>query len=172
MDQTPIAFEFPNQKTCNSKGAKTIWVRSARSGWEKRQTTLQIVLHTDGIQGCKPLMISKATGDKTGKLMDKKIHVEWKSYDQRVVVQFNKKVHANIDSMIEWIQRQFAYSSAFVFRNWETKHEPRMLLLDVFKGQLNNEVLAEFKQINCTCSFIPSGTTRFIQVCNVGINKV
>ena len=34
-----------------------------------------------------------------------------------------------------------------------------MLSLDVFKGQLNNKVLAEFKRINCTCSF------------NVAINK-
>jgi hypothetical protein len=41
----------------------------------------------------------------------------------------------------------------------------------VFKGQLNNEVLAEFKRMNCTCSFIPSGTTGFIQVCDVAINK-
>jgi hypothetical protein len=46
-----------------------------------------------------------------------------------------------------------------------------MLSLDVFKGQLNDKVLAAFKQINCTCSFIPSGTTGFIQVCDVAINK-
>jgi len=38
-----------------------------------------------------------------------------------------------------------------------------MLLLNVFKGQLNNKVLAKFKRINCTCSFI--------QVCDVAINK-
>jgi hypothetical protein len=32
--------------------------------------------------------------------------------------------------------------------------------------------MAEFKKINCTCSFIPSSATGFIQVCDVGINKV
>jgi hypothetical protein len=46
-----------------------------------------------------------------------------------------------------------------------------MLSLDVFKGQLNNKVLAEFKRINCTCSFILGGTTGFIQVYDVAINK-
>ena len=46
-----------------------------------------------------------------------------------------------------------------------------MLSLDVYKGQLNNTVLAKFKRMNCTCSFIPSGTTGFIQVCDVAINK-
>jgi hypothetical protein len=46
-----------------------------------------------------------------------------------------------------------------------------MLTLDVFKGQLNAKVLAKFKCINCTCSFIPGGTTGFIQVYDVAINK-
>ena len=46
-----------------------------------------------------------------------------------------------------------------------------MLSLNVFKGQLNNKVLAEFKRINCTCSFILGETTGFIQVCDVAINK-
>jgi hypothetical protein len=41
----------------------------------------------------------------------------------------------------------------------------------MFKGQLNNKALAEFKRINCTYSFILSRTTGFIQVCDVAINK-
>jgi hypothetical protein len=63
------------------KGAKTIWVRSAQSRWERRQAILQIVLHTDGIHRSKPLLIFKTTCDKTRKLVDKKIHAEWKSYN-------------------------------------------------------------------------------------------
>ena len=46
-----------------------------------------------------------------------------------------------------------------------------MLSLDVYKRQLNNIVLTEFKQINCIYSFILSGTTGFVQVCDVAINK-
>jgi len=38
-----------------------------------------------------------------------------------------------------------------------------MLLLDMFKGQLNNKILAKFKRINCIYSFI--------QVYDVAINK-
>ena len=67
---------------------------------------------------------------------------------------------------------QFSHASAFPFRSWEQHYKPQMLLLDVFKGQFNDEVLAAFKGINCTCSFIPSGTTGFIQACDVRINKV
>jgi hypothetical protein len=50
---------------------------------------------------CKPLLILKAKDDKQGKLLDKKIHAEWKAYDKRVVVQFNSKAYSNTDSMIE-----------------------------------------------------------------------
>lgn len=46
-----------------------------------------------------------------------------------------------------------------------------MLLLNIFKRQLNDEILAKFKRINCTYSFILSWTTSFIQVCDVAINK-
>jgi hypothetical protein len=67
---------------------------------------------------------------------------------------------------------QYSHASAFPFRSWEHHHKPWMLSLDVFKGQFNDEVLAAFKGINCTCSFILGGTTGFIQACDVGINKV
>lgn len=172
MDQTPLAFEFLDQKTYSTKGAKTIQIQTARSRWEKRQATLQIILHADGKPQCKPLLILKAKGDKAGRPLNKKILAEWNVYNKPVVVQFNKKAYANTDTMIKQIKSQFSYSSAFVFRNQEANHKPRLLILNVFKGQLNNEVLAEFKRINCTCSFILGGTTRFIQACNVGINKV
>ena len=101
-------------------------------------------------------------GNKKWKLVDRRLLAEYKQYDSKVVVSFNTKAYANTDTMLQWIKMQFSHSSAFSFRSWEQHHEPRMLTLDVFKGQLNDEVLAAFKGINCTCSFIPSGTTGFI----------
>jgi len=61
--------------------------------------------------------------------------------------------------MLKWIRSQYAHSSAYPFRNWEANHKPRLLSLDVYKGQLNDTVLAKFKRIDCTYSFITSGTT-------------
>jgi hypothetical protein len=133
---------------------------------------LQIILHADGVPRCKPLLIFHGRGDKKGKLVDGRLLAEYKQYDSRMVVSFNTKACANADKMLQWIKIQFSYSSAFPFRSWEQHHEPRMPTLDVFKGQLNDEVLAAFKGINYTCSFIPSGITGFIQACDVGINKV
>jgi hypothetical protein len=35
MDQTPIAFEFLSGRTYDYKGAKTVWIKEARSGWDR-----------------------------------------------------------------------------------------------------------------------------------------
>ena len=44
MDQTPLAFEFLDGRTYNSKGAKTVWLKEGKSGHNKRQATLQITV--------------------------------------------------------------------------------------------------------------------------------
>ena len=46
-----------------------------------------------------------------------------------------------------------------------------MLFLDVFSGQKTKEVIASFKALKCTTSFIPGNTTGFIQVCDTVVNK-
>jgi hypothetical protein len=131
-------------------------------------STLQILLHADGELRCNLLLIFHSKSDKKSRPFHKRLRAEYKLYDPQVVVQFNKEAYENTDLMIEWIRLQYAHSSAYPFRNWEANHKPRMLLLNVFKGQLNNnKVLAKFKHINCTCSFILGRTTGFIQVCDV-----
>ena len=100
MDQTPISFEFLDHRTYESKGSKTVWVKTARSGWDKRQATLQIVLHADGVLRCRPLLIFHGKGDYKGKPVDRRLLAEYKQYDSRVVVAFNTKAYANTDSML------------------------------------------------------------------------
>jgi hypothetical protein len=132
---------------------------------------LQIILHADRKKRSKPLLIFHGKGDRFGRPIDGGLKAETKKYDPQVVVVWNPKAYANTEVMLEWIKRQYVYASDFPFAYKDPVYEPRMLSLDVFKGQLNDKVLTAFKQINCTCSFIPGGTTGFIQVCDVAINK-
>ena len=85
---------------------------------------------------------------------------------------FNDKAYSNTDIIIEQIKNMYSYRTAVPFYAWDPIHEPQLLSLDVFKGQLNDNVIGAFKNINCTCSFIPGGTTGYIQVCDVAINKL
>ena len=87
MDQTPIVFEFLSGRTYDFKGAPTIWIKEQRSGWDRRQATLQVCVFTDGINRCKPLLIFH--GDPIG---DKRRRAEEKLYDPRVCTAFNKTV--------------------------------------------------------------------------------
>jgi hypothetical protein len=53
IDQTPISFEFLGGRTYDTTGVRTVFVKQTRSGWDRRQATLQILVHADGIQRCK-----------------------------------------------------------------------------------------------------------------------
>jgi hypothetical protein len=73
------------------------------------------VLHADGELQCKPLLIFYGKGDKKGKLFHKSLRDKYKLYDKQVVVAFNNKAYANTDTMLKWIQSQYAHSLAYLF---------------------------------------------------------
>jgi hypothetical protein len=85
---------------------------------------------------------------------------------------FNPKAWSNADLMLEWIKYMYTPSSKYpLFPRHSTIRPPRLLSLDVFSGQKTKEVITSFKALKCTTSFIPGGTTGFIQVCDTVINK-
>jgi hypothetical protein len=87
MDQTPISFEFLDNKTYDTKGVKTVFVKQTGSGWDRRQATLQILVHADGIRRCKPLLIFHGKNeDYRQKLKAGNLRREYRLYDSRVEV--------------------------------------------------------------------------------------
>jgi len=56
MDQTPLPFEYLEGQTCNTIGDKTIWLQSTKSGWDKKQGTIQLTIFADGIPRVAPLI--------------------------------------------------------------------------------------------------------------------
>jgi len=95
MDQTPIPFEYLEGQTYNQIGDKTIWIQASRSGWDKRQGTLQLNIFADGVPWVKPLLFFRGQG--TGPTMGP----ERMRYDDRVVVKFNPTAYANSSNMLE-----------------------------------------------------------------------
>ena len=61
MDQTPLPFEYLTGRTYSHKGDKTIWAKSEKAGWDKRQATLVLTAFADGIGRVKPLIIFRAS---------------------------------------------------------------------------------------------------------------
>jgi hypothetical protein len=83
---------------------------------------------------------------------------------------FNPKAWSNTDLMLEWIKPMYTPSSKYLFPRHTTERLPRLLSLDVFIGQKTKEVINNFKALKCTTSFIPSGTTGFVRVCDTVVN--
>jgi hypothetical protein len=87
MDQTPISFEFLDNKTYDTKGVKTVFVKQTGSGWDQRQATLQILVRADGIQRCKSLLIFHGKNeDHRQKPKAGTLRREYKLNDSRVEV--------------------------------------------------------------------------------------
>jgi hypothetical protein len=87
-------------------------------------------------------------------------------------VMFNPKAWSNTDLMLEWIKHLYTPSTNYPYfpRN-SILRPPRFLSLDVFSGQKTKEVIDSFKSTRCATSFIPGGTTGFIQVCDTVVNR-
>ena len=85
---------------------------------------------------------------------------------------FNPKAWSNTELMLEWIKHMYTPSSKYpLFPPYSTARPPRFLSLDVFASQKTKEVINSFKALKCTTSFIPGGTTGFVQVCDTVINR-
>ena len=75
-------------------------LKGGKSGWDKRQCTLQIAVFADGIIRCKLLLIFKGKL----KVKDYCCCAEYKQYHPSVVVIFNKKAYANTSNLINWVK--------------------------------------------------------------------
>jgi hypothetical protein len=110
----------------------------------------------------RPLLIFH--GNPSG---DSRRRAEEKLYDKRVCVVFNETAWADSTNLKDWVKNQYAGGSAYFTR----ENEPRLLSLDAFAPQMTKGVMAEFKKLNCTTSYIPGGCTGFVQVLDVSLNK-
>ena len=156
MDQTPVPFEFLEGQTYNQIGDRTIWVQSSRSGWDKRQGTIQLTVFADGIPCVKPLVFFRGKG--TGPT----IINEQRQYDNHVVVKFNPTAYPNSSNMLEWLDEQLVPV---------LEGQPTLLALDLFSGHKTEEVLATFRAHDITPSVIPGGCTGLVQLLDVSINR-
>lgn len=156
LDETPIPFEYLDGRTYDTIGLKTIWAKSTKSGWDKRQASLILMVFADGIPRVKPKVIFHAL---TGANIWKK---EGHLYDTRVTVEFNSTAYNNEQVFIQQIEREIA--PAFEGR-------PSLFVLDAATFHKTDRVLNILSNYKIMPSMIPGGCTSLIQPLDVSINR-
>jgi len=183
MDQTPLPFEYITGRTYAHKGDKTIWAKSAKSGWDKRQATLVLTVFADGVGRVKPLILFKGTEDS--RMQERYYGEERKQYDKRVEVWFNPKGYANTQTTVKWIYDLLIpglHPAGTGPRMWNSgpsllqslpsgKPQPSIIALDAARFHLSPEVLDTLRDSDIIPSLIPGGCTGLIQVLDVSVNK-
>jgi hypothetical protein len=71
------------------RGVRTVFVKQTGSGGDRRQATLQILVHADGIQRCKPLLIFHGK-DHRQRPKAGNLRCEYRLNDSRVEVRLSR----------------------------------------------------------------------------------
>ncbi|KAI2466459.1 DDE superfamily endonuclease-domain-containing protein [Annulohypoxylon bovei var. microspora] len=156
LDETPIPFEFLDGYTYETTGARTIAVRTDRSGWNKRQATLLLCIDASG-RIFKPLVIFHGS-DTKGEYDE-----ERKSYPPGVLVLFNEKAYNNEPVFHDWIRNELARY---------TMGEKALLTMDVAGFHNTEGIKRELRDDRILPAMIPGGMTSHIQVLDTHLNKV
>lgn len=175
MDQTPAPFEYLSGQTYALKGCRTVWAKAEKSGWDKRQATIQLTVLADGTM-LKPWILYRGKGQ----LPDS----ELKQYDTRVTVKFNEEGYANEDIILQWIdqqlipviQREKPFNGCIceatgLPTGFAVPNAPGFIALDSASFHKTPAVLEILKKHNITPSIIPGGCTSLIQVLDVTVNR-
>jgi hypothetical protein len=177
MDQTPLPWEYLEGRTYEFKGKRTVWVRSKKSGWGKRQATIQLTIFADGVARVKPLIIFRGaeTSNRTARSKEEK------RYDPRVVVKFNAKAYANTRKFYNLLEQRKLlplthHSEIILFWLQEMLlpvlgSRPTLLVMDLLRSHKTGPVREVLKQHDIALSMVPGGCTGLVQPLDVSVNR-
>ena len=119
-------------------------------GLDKRQATVQLTVHADGIPQTPPMVVFRGKGLRINSQ-------ERNRWDKRVVVKFQENAWVNEGISLRWAQSI-----------WRQKtFEPRLLILDVHTAQKTPAFLHALSLRNTIPAFVPPGCTSLVQPLDV-----
>lgn len=150
MDETPLAFDMPNNVTINDIGSKTVGIRTC--GYEKSCFTVVLACMADGSK-LPPMIIFKLK------------NVPRLRFPPGVIVRANEKGWMNETEMMYWTD------AIWNNRTPCAMNLRSLLVMDSFKGHLVPPVKNKLLKKNTNIAIIPGGLTSKLQPLDVSINK-
>ena len=154
LDETGVQTESNRAKTIDEKGVRTVKVKT--TGREKESTTTLLGGSMAG-EKLPALIILKSTGKKSLKIITPK----------NVVIR-HREAGSWMDSQVmEWYIR-------VVLKAWAEKIPPgkrALLLIDNFKGHINDKLENQLRSIRIDVKRFPSNTTGYLQPMDLSVNS-
>lgn len=150
MDEVPVQFDMPSNRTVNAVGDKTVKIRT--TGNEKNRLTVVLACAGDGSK-LKPLVIFKR---KTMPKIQNK---------HGVVVTVQEKGWMDSEIMKIWIEKVWRARIGGLSRRRS------LLVFDSFEAHKTEQVKRSLKSENTDLSVIPGGLTSVLQPLDVCLNK-
>ncbi|KAG8198248.1 hypothetical protein JTE90_021505 [Oedothorax gibbosus] len=152
MDETPMTFDIPINRTVNAKGDKTVLIKT--TGHEKTHFTVVLTCMADGTK-LKPVVIFKR------KRLPKNV-----KFAARVIVRPQAKGWMDEDGVVDWI------SKVWDQRPGAALGKKSLLVWDSFRAHLTDKVKEKVKESRRTSQVvIPGGLTSILQPLDVCIKK-
>lgn len=150
MDETPMCFDLPGNRTIDSKGKRTVQIRT--TGHEKTHFTVVLSCMADGFK-LKPMVIFKR------KTIPKGV-----KFPPGVVIHCHPKGWMDEKGIILWLNKV-----------WNTRPgallKKSMLVWDQFRSHLTDTVKDKLKSLKTFQAVIPGGLTSILQPLDVVLNK-
>lgn len=151
MDETPVTFDMPGNRTVNASGSKTVLLKT--TGHEKTRFTVVLGCMADGTK-LKPLIIFKR------KTLPKGV-----KFVPGVLVQAHPKGWMDEERTIDWLKRVWNNRPGALMR------KRSLMVWDMFRGHLTDAVKRNSRELNTDMAVIPGGLTSVLQPLDVCINK-
>lgn len=151
MDEVPLTFDIPVNRTVERTGTSTVSVRT--TGNEKASFTVVLSVQANG-QKLPPMVIFKR------KTLPKE------KFPPGVIIKANPKGWMDEEKMSEWLREVYVKRPGGFFHQI-----PSMLIFDSMRAHLTDAVKTQVKQTNSVLAVIPGGLTKELQPLDIGVNR-
>lgn len=161
MDQTPIPFSYPSNKTLNVKGAKTIHLLAPG---DKDRCTFNAGITMAGGK-LKPLLVFKG---QAGGRIEKR---ELPTFSTDAFWYCQKNAWCDDRVMKEWIIKVLPLWLADLKAQFGDEHIIPLLILDAYKCHMDGNNVRMIQDMGIELLIIPGGCTYLCQPLDVGVNR-
>src|SRR6218665_145250 len=151
MDETPMTFDLPPNRTVNSSGARTILIKT--TGHEKTRFTVVLACLADGTK-LKPVVIFKR------KTLPKGV-----KFATGVIVQAHPKGWMDEAGTQQWLHQVWGSKPGAMMS------KRSMLVWDMFRAHLTEPCKKTARNLRTDMAVIPGGLTSVLQPLDVCLNK-